>query len=42
MPDGLMAVRVVPLPTDAAGPQPFARDQSNQNGTIKWERSCDQ
>ena len=42
MPDGLVAVRVVPLPTDAAGPQPSARDQSNQHATVKWERSCDQ
>jgi uncharacterized membrane protein len=43
MPDGLMAVRVVPLPTDAiAGPDPSAPDRAERDGKVKWERSCDQ
>jgi hypothetical protein len=43
MPDGLMAVRVVPLPTDAiGGPDPLAFDRADRDGKVKWERSCDQ
>ena len=43
MPEGLMAVRIVPLPTDAiGGKDPSARQKPDQNGKVKWERSCDQ
>ena len=43
MPGGLMAVRVVPLPTDAiGGPDPSAFDRAERDGKVNWERSCDQ
>ena len=43
MPEGLLAVRIVPLPTDAiGGKDPSARQKPDQNGKVKWEGSCDQ